>query len=79
MPKILLVEDQVLTAHHIKNILNDSNFNKVEMAHKINQAIEILNELEQSNKKLRMELMKYSVHGGFDEVYLEMKKRNLLT
>lgn len=44
MPKILLVEDQVLTAHHIKNILNDSNFNKVEMAHKINQAIEILND-----------------------------------
>ena len=46
---------------------------------KIKLAIEILNELEQSNKKLRMELMKYSVHGGFDEIYLEMKKRNLLT
>lgn len=43
MPKILIVEDQVLIANHIKNILNDNGFFNVEMAYKINQAVEKLN------------------------------------
>lgn len=42
MPKILIVEDQVLTANHIKNILNDNNWHQIEIAYKINQAIELL-------------------------------------
>lgn len=41
--KILIVEDQVLIANHIKNILGDANFHTVEMAFKINSAIEKLN------------------------------------
>lgn len=41
--KILIVEDQVLIANHIKNILEDSGFQNVEMAFKINSAIEKLN------------------------------------
>ncbi len=43
MPKILIVEDQVLIANHIKNILNDNGFFNIEMAFKINQAVEKLN------------------------------------
>lgn len=42
MPKILIVEDQVLTANHIKNILTDNNWQDIKIAYKINQAIEIL-------------------------------------
>lgn len=42
MPKILIVEDQVLTANHIKNILIDNNWQDIKISYKINQAIEIL-------------------------------------
>lgn len=37
--KILIVEDQVLIANHIKNILGDAGFKNIEMAFKINQAV----------------------------------------
>lgn len=40
--KILIVEDQVLIANHIKNILEDGGFQNVEMVFKINSAIEKL-------------------------------------
>lgn len=43
MTKILIVEDQVLIANHIKNILNDNGIFNIEMAYKINQAVEKLN------------------------------------
>lgn len=42
--KILIVEDQVLIANHIKNILEDGGFQNVEMAFKLNEATEKLNE-----------------------------------
>ncbi|MGB5963978.1 MAG: hypothetical protein WBG65_00425 [Sulfurimonadaceae bacterium] len=45
---------------------------------KVQLAIDKLNELEKSNKKLKMELMKFSINGGYDAVYSEMKKRGLL-
>ena len=32
MPKILIVEDQVLIANHIKNILNDNGIFNIEIA-----------------------------------------------
>jgi two-component system response regulator LytT len=38
MPKILIVEDQILIANHIKNILNDSDFDKIKMAHNTDDA-----------------------------------------
>lgn len=41
--KILIVEDQVLIANHIKNILEDNGFLDIEMAFKIQQATEKLN------------------------------------
>jgi DNA-binding LytR/AlgR family response regulator len=40
MIKILIVEDQVLIADHIKNILNENQYTQLEIAYKINQAIE---------------------------------------
>lgn len=43
MVKILIVEDQVLIANHIKNILNENNYTQIDIAYKINQAIEKLN------------------------------------
>lgn len=42
MPKILIVEDQVLIANHIKNILNDNKFVNILMVHNIDEAIEKL-------------------------------------
>ncbi|MDP3588049.1 MAG: hypothetical protein Q8R58_08355 [Sulfuricurvum sp.] len=45
---------------------------------KIQLAIDKLNELEKTNQKLRLELMKLSVTGGFDAVYTEMINRGLL-
>lgn len=42
--KILIVEDQVLIANHIKNILEDGGFQNVEMAFKLNEATEKLNQ-----------------------------------
>lgn len=38
MIKILIVEDQVLIANHIKNILNDNHYHNVELAYKLNDA-----------------------------------------
>ena len=38
MPKILIVEDQVLIANHIKNILSDNNIVAVELAFSIDEA-----------------------------------------
>jgi len=38
MPKILIVEDQILIANHIKNILNDSDFDNIKMAHNTDDA-----------------------------------------
>lgn len=40
MPKILIVEDQILIANHIKNLLNDNNIVNVEMAHRVEEATE---------------------------------------
>ncbi len=40
MPKILIIEDQILIANHIKNMLNDNDFNEIEMAHKVGDASE---------------------------------------
>lgn len=40
MTKILIVEDQVLIANHIKNILSENQYSQVDIAYKINQAIE---------------------------------------
>jgi len=45
---------------------------------KIRLAIDKLNEFKTSNEKLYKELMKLSVHGSFDAIYIEMKKRGLL-
>jgi len=41
-------------------------------------AIDKLNELEKTDKPLKMELMKLTVLGGYDAVYIEMKKKGLL-
>lgn len=41
--KILIVEDQVLIANHIKNILEDNGFLEIDMAFKTQQATEKLN------------------------------------
>lgn len=38
MSKILIVEDQVLIANHIKNILNDNDYSNIELAYKLNDA-----------------------------------------
>ncbi|KIM09721.1 MAG: hypothetical protein KU29_00215 [Sulfurovum sp. FS06-10] len=43
MCKILIVEDQVLIAHHIKNILNDNHLNDVELAFTVEEATRKLN------------------------------------
>jgi len=45
---------------------------------KIQSSIEKLKEFEKSNKKLYKELMKLSVNGGFDAIYTEMKRREIL-
>lgn len=42
MPKILIVEDQVLIAYHIKGILNDCNYNNVVLSHKLKDATDKL-------------------------------------
>lgn len=46
MSKILIVEDQVLIANHIKNILNDNNYLKIELAYKLNEASQKLKNFE---------------------------------
>ncbi|MFN7044911.1 MAG: LytR/AlgR family response regulator transcription factor [Flavobacterium sp.] len=38
MPKILIVEDQVLIANYIKNLLNDNNITDVELAFNVDEA-----------------------------------------
>lgn len=43
MPKILIVEDQVLVANYIKNVLHDNALTDVELAFTIEQATEQLN------------------------------------
>ena len=44
MPKILIVEDQVLIANHIKEILAENKYLDIELAYKLNQATEKLND-----------------------------------
>ena len=44
MPKILIVEDQVLIANHIKEILVENKYLDIELAYKLNQASEKLND-----------------------------------
>ncbi|MDK2771919.1 MAG: response regulator, partial [Flavobacterium sp.] len=38
MPQILIVEDQVLIANHIKNILTDCNYTNVELTFNLKDA-----------------------------------------
>lgn len=45
MCKILIVEDQVLIANHIKNILNDNNIIDIELAFNVEEATQKLNKL----------------------------------
>ena len=47
-------------------------------ASQIQLAIDKLNELEKTNKPLKMELMKLTISGSYDAVYIEMIKRGLL-
>lgn len=42
MCKILIVEDQILIANHIKNILTDSDFNNIEMVHNTDDATKVI-------------------------------------
>jgi two-component system response regulator LytT len=42
MTKILIVEDQVLIANHIKNILLDNGYKNIDCAYKINNATQLL-------------------------------------
>ena len=46
---------------------------------KSEQAFKKLNELKVSNESLYRELLKFTVKGGFDEVYREMKRREILS
>lgn len=46
MPKILIVEDQVLIAHFLRDTLLKEGFANIEIAFKINQAIELVNTYE---------------------------------
>ncbi|MEC4005946.1 DNA-binding response regulator [Flavobacterium sp. SUN052] len=43
-PKILIVEDEVLIAEYIKELLQDYNFNEVEMTHTNEDAIDAMNQ-----------------------------------
>lgn len=43
MPKILIVEDQVLIANYIKNLLNDNELNDVELAFTVEEATDKIN------------------------------------
>lgn len=42
MPKILIIEDQVLIANHIKNILNDNDYSNLELAYNLKDATQKL-------------------------------------
>lgn len=44
MPRILIVEDQVLIAHYLKDTLIKEGFENIEMAYKINQATDLLHD-----------------------------------
>jgi two-component system, LytTR family, response regulator LytT len=46
MPKILIVEDQVLIAHFLRDTLLKEGFANIEIAFKINQAIELVTNFE---------------------------------
>lgn len=46
MCKILIVEDQVLIANHIKNILNDNNIIDIELAFNVEEATQKLSKLD---------------------------------
>jgi two-component system, LytTR family, response regulator LytT len=46
MPKILIVEDQVLIAHFLRDTLLKEGFSTIEIAFKINQAIELVTNFE---------------------------------
>ena len=46
MPKILIVEDQVLIAHFLRDTLLKEGFSNIEIAFKINQAIELVTNYE---------------------------------
>ena len=46
MPKILIVEDQVLIAHFLRDTLLKEGFSNIEIAFKINQAIELVTHYE---------------------------------
>lgn len=43
MPKILIVEDQVLIANYIKNLLNDNNLSNVELSFNVEEATNKIN------------------------------------
>jgi len=43
MPKILIVEDQVLIANYIKNLLNDNGLTDVELAFTVQEATDKIN------------------------------------
>lgn len=45
MLKILIIEDQVLIAHHIKNILDDNNYLNNDLAFKLSDATQKLKEI----------------------------------
>lgn len=70
MLKILIIEDQVLIAHHIKNILDDNNYLNNELAFKLSDATQKLKEINPD-----LILLDINVEGA--DTGIEWAKENL--